>query len=159
MSQGEWSVGCRDLSGRRRDVTVFVSQDKVVLVAPPGEAAVLGPLDVGRLRAALRDAVVATAIPSNQWHIGDGTSTLARAPPIGADVNWGVRNARNQHWGAVHERGRERRDRHGPDHDRVTHPGAGRDARLRVPAAGCRAATIAVREQTGSERAGSAWTW
>ena len=61
MSRGEWSVGCRDLSGRRRDVTVFVSQDKVVLVAPPGEAAVLGPLDVGRLRAALRDAVVATA--------------------------------------------------------------------------------------------------
>ncbi|MBE1497752.1 hypothetical protein H4696_004852 [Amycolatopsis lexingtonensis] len=42
-------------------MTVFVSNDKVVLVAPPGEAAVLGPLDVGRLRAALRDAVVATA--------------------------------------------------------------------------------------------------
>lgn len=61
MSRGEWSVGCRDLAGRRRDVTVFVSNDKVVLVAPPGEAAVLGPLDVGRLRAALRDAVVATA--------------------------------------------------------------------------------------------------
>jgi hypothetical protein len=60
MSRGEWSVGCRDLAGRRRDVTVFVSQDKVVLVAPR-EAAVLGPLDVGRLRAALRDAVVATA--------------------------------------------------------------------------------------------------
>ncbi|OKA04640.1 hypothetical protein [Amycolatopsis regifaucium] len=55
----EWSVGCRDLAGRRRDVTVFVSADKIVLVAPPGEAAVLGPLDVGRLRAALRDAVVA----------------------------------------------------------------------------------------------------
>jgi hypothetical protein len=61
MSRGEWSVTCRDLAGRRRDVTVFVSNDKVVLVAPPGEAAVLGPLDVGRLRAALRDAIVATA--------------------------------------------------------------------------------------------------
>jgi hypothetical protein len=58
----EWSVGCRDLAGRRRDVTVFVSSDdKIVLVAPPGEAAVLGPLDVGRLRAALRDAVVVVA--------------------------------------------------------------------------------------------------
>lgn len=57
----EWSIGCRDLAGRRRDVTVFVSSDKIVLVAPPGEAAVLGPLDVGRLRAALRDAVVAVA--------------------------------------------------------------------------------------------------
>lgn len=39
-------------------MTVFVSSGRVVLVAPPGEAAVLEPLDVGRLRAALRDAVV-----------------------------------------------------------------------------------------------------
>jgi len=54
----EWSISCRDIAGRRRDLTVFVSQDKVVLVAPPGETAVLSPLDVGRLRAALRDAVV-----------------------------------------------------------------------------------------------------
>ncbi|MEC3973682.1 hypothetical protein [Amycolatopsis sp. H20-H5] len=60
-SRDEWSVSCRDLAGRRRDLTVFVNSDKVVLVAPPGEAAVLGPLDVGRLRAALRDAVVAVA--------------------------------------------------------------------------------------------------
>lgn len=44
---------------------MFVSSDKVVLVAPPGEAAVLGPLDVGRLRAALRDAVVAVANPES----------------------------------------------------------------------------------------------
>jgi hypothetical protein len=60
-TRDEWSISCRDLAGRRRDVTVFVSSDKVVLVVPPGEAAVLGPLDVGRLRAALRDAVVVVA--------------------------------------------------------------------------------------------------
>ncbi|WP_177215410.1 hypothetical protein [Actinokineospora terrae] len=54
----EWSVGCRDIAGRRRDVTVFVRGGRVVLVAPPGETAVFSPLDVGRLRAALRDAVV-----------------------------------------------------------------------------------------------------
>lgn len=61
----EWSVGCRDLAGRRRDLTVFVgTDDKIVLVAPPGEAAVLGPLEVGRLRAALRDAVVTMAAPA-----------------------------------------------------------------------------------------------
>lgn len=54
----EWSVQCRDVAGRRRDLTVFVRQGRVVLVAPPGETAVLNPLDVGRLRAALRDAVV-----------------------------------------------------------------------------------------------------
>ncbi|GAB2974949.1 hypothetical protein LWP59_31400 [Amycolatopsis acidiphila] len=58
MAQDEWSVSCRDLAGRKRDLTVFVSSGRVVVVAPPGEAAVLEPLDVGRLRAALRDAVV-----------------------------------------------------------------------------------------------------
>lgn len=54
----EWSIACRDVAGRRRDLTVFVRQGRVVLVAPPGETAVLAPLDVGRLRAALRDAVL-----------------------------------------------------------------------------------------------------
>jgi hypothetical protein len=36
----------------------------VVLVAPPGETAVLAPLEVGRLRAALRDAVVTASEPA-----------------------------------------------------------------------------------------------
>jgi hypothetical protein len=57
-SNKEWSITCRDVAGRRRDLTVFVRQGRVVLVAPPGETAVLNPLDVGRLRAVLRDAVV-----------------------------------------------------------------------------------------------------
>jgi hypothetical protein len=57
-SHKEWSITCRDLAGRRRDLTVFVRQGRIVLVAPPGETAVLNPLDVGQLRAALRDAVV-----------------------------------------------------------------------------------------------------
>jgi len=54
----EWTVSCRDLAGRKRDMQVFVRQGRVVVVAPPGETAVLSPLDVGRLRAALRDAVM-----------------------------------------------------------------------------------------------------
>ena len=54
----EWSVSCRDIAGRKRDLQVFVRQGHVVLVAPPGEIAFLEPLDVGRLRAALRDALV-----------------------------------------------------------------------------------------------------
>ncbi|GAA2820830.1 hypothetical protein [Saccharopolyspora taberi] len=58
---GEWRVSCRDVAGRRRDVSVLVNQGNVVVVAPPGETAVLSPLEVGRLRAALRDAVVAAA--------------------------------------------------------------------------------------------------
>jgi hypothetical protein len=57
-SHKEWSITCRDVAGRRRDLTVFVRQGRIVLVAPPGETAVLNPLDVGRLRAVLRDAVV-----------------------------------------------------------------------------------------------------
>ncbi|GGP43670.1 hypothetical protein [Saccharothrix coeruleofusca] len=54
----EWQIACRDIASRRRDMTVFVSQGHVVVTVPPGEAAVLTPLEVGRLRAALRDAVV-----------------------------------------------------------------------------------------------------
>lgn len=65
-TQDEWSVSCRDLAGRRRDLTVFISGGRVVVVAPPGEAAVLEPLDVGRLRAALRDAVVAVGQHSRE---------------------------------------------------------------------------------------------
>lgn len=61
MPRKEWSVSCRDAAGRRRDMTVFVSKGDVVMVAPPGETAVLAPLEVGRLRAVLRDAVVSAA--------------------------------------------------------------------------------------------------
>jgi hypothetical protein len=54
----EWLVSCRDSAGRRRDIVVFIDRGRVVLVAPPGETAVLAPLEVGKLRAALRDAVL-----------------------------------------------------------------------------------------------------
>jgi len=65
-SHREWSVSCRDLAGRKREVTVFVRAGRVVLVSPPGETAIFTPLDVGRLRAALRDAVVDASIePEN----------------------------------------------------------------------------------------------
>jgi hypothetical protein len=57
----EWQVSCRDIASRRRDMTVFVSQGHIVITVPPGEAAVLTPLEVGRLRAALRDAVVSAS--------------------------------------------------------------------------------------------------
>ncbi|MDV6013710.1 hypothetical protein [Haloechinothrix sp. LS1_15] len=55
-----WRITCRDLAGRRRAVTVSAIGDTIVLTAPPGESAVLSRLDVGRLRAALRDAVLST---------------------------------------------------------------------------------------------------
>lgn len=56
--RNEWSVPCRDIAGRKRDLTVLAHSGQVVLVSPPGELAVLAPLEVGRLRAALRDAAV-----------------------------------------------------------------------------------------------------
>ncbi|TCP46842.1 hypothetical protein EV191_113121 [Tamaricihabitans halophyticus] len=57
-TQDEWLVNCQDMAGRKRGLTVSAANGRVVLIAPPGEAAVLNPLDVGRLRAALRDAVM-----------------------------------------------------------------------------------------------------
>jgi hypothetical protein len=57
----EWHVTCRTKAGRRRGMSVFVDQGNVVIVLPSGETAVLAPLEVGRLREALRAAVVAAA--------------------------------------------------------------------------------------------------
>lgn len=62
----DWAIKCRDLSGKRQELTVFTSSDRVVLVAPPGETAVLAPLDVGRLRAALRDSVLHLGSPHTE---------------------------------------------------------------------------------------------
>jgi hypothetical protein len=62
----EWSVDCRDVAGRKRELTVFASGGHIVLVAPPGETAVLAPLEVGRLRAILREAAVDASVPSQQ---------------------------------------------------------------------------------------------
>lgn len=61
----EWSVACRDLDGRRRTVTVLATEGKVMLMSPSGDTAVLGPLEVGRLRAALRDAIVSSEQPTD----------------------------------------------------------------------------------------------
>ncbi|GAA2994246.1 hypothetical protein LV75_002121 [Actinokineospora diospyrosa] len=65
-SHREWAVSCRDIAGRKRDVTVFVRGGRVVLVAPPGETAIFSPLDIGRLRAALRDAVVDATVDAEE---------------------------------------------------------------------------------------------
>lgn len=61
---GQWVAACRDVAGRRREILVLpTDDDRVALVFPPGEVAVLEPLQVGRLRAALRDAVFALDDP------------------------------------------------------------------------------------------------
>lgn len=54
-------IACRDLAGRRHDIIVFVDHGRVVLITPPAETAVLAPLEVGQLRAALRAALLEAA--------------------------------------------------------------------------------------------------
>lgn len=61
MAENAWQVQCRDLTGKRREVSVSVDDGRIVVVVPPGETAVLSPLEVGRLRAALRDAAVSSS--------------------------------------------------------------------------------------------------
>lgn len=51
-----WRVGCGDVINRERCLTVLVERDRVVLVGPPGETAVLTTGQLGQLRAALREA-------------------------------------------------------------------------------------------------------
>ncbi|MEV7554167.1 hypothetical protein AB0N89_31505 [Amycolatopsis sp. NPDC089917] len=51
-----WRVQCGDLISRERAVTVFVEDNQVVLVSPPGETARLTSGQLGQLRAALNEA-------------------------------------------------------------------------------------------------------
>jgi hypothetical protein len=51
-----WHVSCGDVINRDRCLTVLVDQNKVVLVGPPGETAVLSSGQLGQLRDALREA-------------------------------------------------------------------------------------------------------
>jgi hypothetical protein len=51
-----WRIGCGDVINRERCLTVLVERDRVVLVGPPGETAVLTKGQLGQLRAALREA-------------------------------------------------------------------------------------------------------
>jgi hypothetical protein len=51
-----WRVSCRDVIDRERFLTVLIDRDRVVLVGPPGETAVLSQTQVGQLSDALREA-------------------------------------------------------------------------------------------------------
>jgi hypothetical protein len=57
----DWLISCKDVAGRRRNIIVFADRDRVVVVAPAGETAVLTPQEVDRLRTALRDASIEAA--------------------------------------------------------------------------------------------------
>ncbi|SDJ41885.1 hypothetical protein SAMN05192558_11961 [Actinokineospora alba] len=51
-----WRVSCGDVINRDRSITVLVEKNKVVLVGPPGETAVLTSGQLGQLRTALKEA-------------------------------------------------------------------------------------------------------
>lgn len=61
---GQWVASCRDIAGRRREILVVPTEGaRVALIVPPGEVAILEPLEVGRLIGAFRDAVRALDNP------------------------------------------------------------------------------------------------
>lgn len=62
----QWCVTCRDDAGRRADLAVRPEDGQVVLVTPSGEQTVLGPMEVGRLRASLRAAAVVAGVERTQ---------------------------------------------------------------------------------------------
>ncbi len=51
-----WRINCGDVVNRERCLTVLVERNRVVLVGPPGETAVLTAGQLGQLRIALREA-------------------------------------------------------------------------------------------------------
>ena len=51
-----WRISCGDVVERDRCLTVTVDRNRVVLVGPPGETAVLSQDQLVQLRAALREA-------------------------------------------------------------------------------------------------------
>jgi hypothetical protein len=54
--QSVWRVQCGDVIDRERCLTVFIEDNEVVLVGPPGETARLSAGQLGQLRAALNEA-------------------------------------------------------------------------------------------------------
>jgi hypothetical protein len=60
-----WAAPCRDETGRRARLLVApVGDGKVVVIVPRGGVAVMTMLEVGQMRAALRDAVFASCDPA-----------------------------------------------------------------------------------------------
>lgn len=57
MTELRWSIGCHDPFGRDRALTIFVEGERVLLVPPPGAAAVLSVAQTRWLGSVLDQAV------------------------------------------------------------------------------------------------------
>lgn len=63
VGNSQWLVECSDPFGRYRAMTVLVRRDEVVVVAPPGESAVLSVQQIRDLDRALAGAAANTGWP------------------------------------------------------------------------------------------------
>jgi hypothetical protein len=59
-SGSSWQISCQDVVDRERSLTVLVKDDRVLVVGPPGETAVLSAGQLGQLATALRLAAQQT---------------------------------------------------------------------------------------------------
>jgi hypothetical protein len=73
LSGGSWSVVCGDFAGRERMLQVLVRGDEVVIVAPAGESAKLGPAAVVEFRSVVEQA----AEVANASAVGDPAPRLS----------------------------------------------------------------------------------
>lgn len=64
MNSGPWSVVCRDFAGRERPLRVVVRGAEVVIVAPPGETAVLDHAALAQLHSAVVQAAQVANAPA-----------------------------------------------------------------------------------------------
>lgn len=51
-----WRIACGDMINRDRAITVFVDDDEIVVVGPPGESARLAGAQINELETALGEA-------------------------------------------------------------------------------------------------------
>jgi hypothetical protein len=87
-----WTVSCHDRNGRRARLRVQLAADGITLVSSSDGPWVLTPLEVGRLRAAARDAVLSldrlstTEHDSEQNAIAVPHQRTTSPAPVGASV-------------------------------------------------------------------------
>lgn len=61
MNDADWRIACTDPYGRERAVAIYVEHDDVLVVPPPGQAAVLNLAELDRLTRALGAASKTTS--------------------------------------------------------------------------------------------------
>lgn len=61
LALATWRVRCRDIDGSRAEVAVTAGRRHIAVRTPDGETLLFEPLQVGPLRAALRDATAGPA--------------------------------------------------------------------------------------------------